>query len=497
MKFEVTTMYKNKRSSQIDGANTHTKGASRKLICIIAALLVSCVAFASCNDANNNSTTPTTDVTTAAATEAITEAPSVDETSAPEEATSLETTAETNSETESADITSEETTTEDITTAEVTTEDTTTEETTTEEITTEEITTEEITTEETTTEEVTTVDKDIYKNETKLFARSVMLTANELEGEFTSLIFKDGGLVLTDGATEGSFVSGEIDMGGSFKKMVTSWNATSTGGTVEVAVAIKLSNGSFTDWYSWGEWSAIRGLSGSKSKSDDNGKLDVDVLTLTNECEGIIKFKINIKQTADHSPILHNVTFACNKEASSLTAPTEEAVKLEVPYRRQQDVPEIGGNICSATSLSMVMLYHGEEIEGVEGIADVAWGVRDYGHGIFGNWAFNVAYAGELGYNAYVDFFDVDAIKYAVSTGHPIVCSIKVTKGQLAASGFRSYTTNGHLICIVGYEQRDGKTWLLVNDPAHPEVTALLESDFVNVYRGVSYIVQTRPEIAE
>ena len=436
---------------------------------------------------------------------ATTEASSDNETDVSEEATSLEITTEAESDTEGAIVTTDESTTDDITTAEVTTDEVTTEATTTEEITTEEITTEEITTEEATTEEatteevtteeVTTVDKDIYKNETKLFSRSVMLTANEFEGEFTSLIFKDGGLVLEDGATEGSFISGEIDMGGSFKKMVTSWNATSTGGTVEVAVAIKLSDGSFTDWYSWGEWSAIRGTSGSKSKNDDNGKLDVDVLTLTNECEGIIKFKINIKQTADHSPILHNVTFACNKESSSLTAPTEEAVKLEVPYRRQQDVPEIGGSICSATSLSMVMLYHGEEIEGVEGVADVAWGVRDYGHGIFGNWAFNVAYAGELGYNAYVDFFDVDAIKYAVSTGHPIVCSIKVTKGQLAASGFRSYTTNGHLICIVGYEQRDGKTWLLVNDPAHPEVTALLESDFVNVYRGVSYIVQTRPQV--
>ena len=491
-------MCKERNSSRTDGNK-----ASRKLICIIAALLVSCVAFASCNDAKNenNNSTPSTDITTVATTEASSD----NETDVSEEATSLEITTEAESDTEGAIVTTDESTTDDITTAEVTTDEVTTEATTTEEITTEEITTEEITTEEATTEEatteevtteeVTTVDKDIYKNETKLFSRSVMLTANEFEGEFTSLIFKDGGLVLEDGATEGSFISGEIDMGGSFKKMVTSWNATSTGGTVEVAVAIKLSDGSFTDWYSWGEWSAIRGTSGSKSKNDDNGKLDVDVLTLTNECEGIIKFKINIKQTADHSPILHNVTFACNKEASSLTAPTEEAVKLEVPYRRQQDVPEIGGSICSATSLSMVMLYHGEEIEGVEGVADVAWGVRDYGHGIFGNWAFNVAYAGELGYNAYVDFFDVDAIKYAVSTGHPIVCSIKVTKGQLAASGFRSYTTNGHLICIVGYEQRDGKTWLLVNDPAHPEVTALLESDFVNVYRGVSYIVQTRPQV--
>lgn len=343
--------------------------------------------------------------------------------------------------------------------------------------------------------EQTTVNKDMYKNPVKLFARSVMLSANEFVGEYNSVEFKNHGLMLTDGATSGSFISEDIDMGGSFKKMVASWNASSEGGTVEISVSVKLDDGSYTNWYSWGEWSAIAGASKSKSPSDENGKVDVDVLTLTNECQGIVRYKIEITKASDTSPILYNVTLACDKEISNLKAPDEPSVKLDVPYRRQQDVPEIGGSICSATSLSMVMLYHGEQIEGVEGIAKVAWGVRDYGEEIFGNWAFNVAYAGELGYNAYVDFYDIDSIKYAVSTNHPIVCSIKVKKGQLADSGFRGYTTNGHLICIVGYEERDGKGWLLVNDPAHPEVTAILESDFENIYRGVSYVVQIKPVV--
>ena len=64
----------------------------------------------------------------------------------------------------------------------------------------------------------------------------------------------------------------------------------------------------------------------------------------------------------------------------------------------------------------------------------------------------------------------------------------------MGASGFPNYTTNGHLICIVGYEEKNGQKWLLINDPAHPEVTALLESDFASVYRGVSYVVQLRAD---
>lgn len=337
-------------------------------------------------------------------------------------------------------------------------------------------------------------DPNHYKNSVSLFNKSIMFCANEFKGEFDSLHFENHGLVLDEGAAEGTFISEEIDLGGSFKNMLASWNASSEGGTVEVSVSVKLDDGSFTCWYSWGVWSAIPETSGSKSNKDAYGEMGIDILTLKKECSGIVKYRIDIKQLGDQSPVVYNVTLACDKQNGNLTAPADTYKKLDVPYRRQMDVPEIGGSICSATSLSMVMLYHGEQIDD---IADVAWGVRDYGEQIFGNWAFNVAYAGELGYQAYIDYYDIDAIKYAVSTGHPIVSSIRVKAGQLAASGHPNYTTNGHLLCVVGYEQKDGQGWLLINDPAHPEVKAILESDFENIYRGVSYIVQLRPDTYE
>ncbi len=344
---------------------------------------------------------------------------------------------------------------------------------------------------EVTTEEINVMpqDSDHYKNDVKLFNKSVMLCANEFKGEFNSVHFENHGLMLNQGATEGYFISQEIDLGGSFKNMLASWNASSAGGTVEVSVSVKLDDGNFTGWYSWGVWSAIPETSGSKSMEDENGEVGIDILTLKKQCQGIVKFKVDITQIGEHSPIVYNVTLACDKSEGNLKAPTDTYKKLDVPYRRQMDVPEIGGSICSATSLSMVMLYHGEKIDN---IADIAWGVRDWGEKIFGNWAFNVAYAGELGYQSYIDYYDIDAIKYAVSTGHPIVSSIRVKAGQLAASGHPNYTTNGHLLCVVGYEEKNGQQWLLINDPAHPEVTAILESDFESIYRGVSYIVQLR-----
>lgn len=488
MNFEVKTMYKAKISHCLGNQENYVKKAygsiARNFICIITAIVLSCVIFSGCNNTtpeDNQISQTITDImvdTTDEITNPLTQAETNEDTIPPEDESSdiQETTLP---EDESSDI--QETTLPEEESSSIF-ETTSSEE-------------ESSNTEETTVENGDAdvpENKDIYKNPIKLFNKSIMFSANEFQGEYTSVVFKNHGLMLTEGAREGSFVSDEINMGGSFKKMLASWNSCATGGTVEISVSVKLDDGSFTDWYSWGEWSAIPGVSKSKSTTDRNGKVDVDILTLTKECQGIIKYKIDIKQTGDHSPIVYNVTFACDKNESALKAPEGTYIKLDVPYRRQQDVPEIGGSICSATSLSMVMLYHGENITD---IADIAWGVRDYGEKIFGNWAFNVAYAGELGYNAYIDFFDIDAIKYGVSTGHPIVCSIKVTKGQLANSGYRGYTTNGHLLCVTGYEERDGQKWLLVNDPAHPEVTAILESDFVNIYRGVSYVVQTRPDI--
>ena len=405
----------------------------------LAALLLGCTLFAGCN-------TQTNEQTPESSTEATTDAPE-------------QTTPETESE-------QEQTTNE------------------------EETSTMQETTEQNTADQIPE-DGDYYKNDVKLFHKSIMFSANEFAGEYTAVEFKNGGLTLVADATAGTFISNEVDMGGSFKNMLVSWNASSAGGTVEVSVAVKLSNGSYTDWYSWGEWSAIPETAGSKSNKDAYGGVGIDILTLKETCQGIVKYRIDIKQTTGEAPTVYNVTLACDKQTGALTAPTETYVKLDVPYRRQMDVPEIGGSICSATSLSMVMLYHGEQIDD---IADIAWGVRDWGEQIFGNWAFNVAYAGELGYNAYIDYFDIDAIKYALSTGHPIVSSIRVKAGQLAASGHPNYTTNGHLICVVGYEEKNGQKWLLINDPAHPEVTAMLESDFANIYRGVSYIVQTRPD---
>ncbi|MBQ7699824.1 MAG: N-acetylmuramoyl-L-alanine amidase [Clostridia bacterium] len=334
--------------------------------------------------------------------------------------------------------------------------------------------------------------KDFYKSDEKLFNRAVMYSANELKGKFDNVIFKYDGLTLQDVTKDGVFISNDIKPGGEFRKLIMSWNADTSGGTVEVEVMAKLSDGTYTEPYSWGVWSAIPGVSASRSRKDEHGELDIDTLNLKEKCSAV-KLKITLKKTAEKAPVLYNVTVATDRAKQEISKNTvTKKIKLSVKKRYQLDVPEIGGVICSPTSLSMVRDYYKEK--GFETV-DTAKGVYDNGEGIYGNWSYNVAYAGELGYNAYVDIYDMKALKWALSKNVPVICSVKIKKGQLKDSGYPDYSTNGHLLCVIGYETVDGVEWLIVNDPAKKQVEVkYLASEFETIWPGTVYIVQEKPE---
>ncbi len=333
---------------------------------------------------------------------------------------------------------------------------------------------------------------DYFAPTVKLNHSSTTVYANAFRGEFDSVVYRDGGMRIVDGKTEGSFISEDIDLGGSFNKLVCSWNAQTNDGTVEIQLQAKKSDGSYTAPFSWGTWSSKAGISASVSTSNSDGKVSTDVLTLKQACSGTVRFIVKLKKTAEASPIVYNVTLAPQKTSGMLAAPSPmPEVKLTVPQRLQYHVPEIGGRICSPTSLTMVLMSLGTtEFEP----ADNAWAVYDNGDDIFGNWAFNAAHAGELGYNAFVDYYHMDALKYALSQGTPVICSVTIKKGQLTESGYPDRSSSGHLLVAIGYTVIDGKEWIIINDPAVEGCEIkLLASEFNSIWKKVVYIVQEKP----
>lgn len=131
-----------------------------------------------------------------------------------------------------------------------------------------------------------------------------------------------------------------------------------------------------------------------------------------------------------------------------------------------------GDSWCSPTSTCMVLRYWGvgpdeSEYSWVDGSYQDRFlhhAVRhcyDYAFSGAGNWAFNTAYAGRFGLDAFVTRLrDLTEAERFVAAGIPLVAAIRFSPGELTGA---DYTTNGHLLTIVGFT---GTGDVVVNDPA-------------------------------
>jgi hypothetical protein len=142
--------------------------------------------------------------------------------------------------------------------------------------------------------------------------------------------------------------------------------------------------------------------------------------------------------------------------------PSGWARDLAVPFRCQKDVAgPMSAEICSPTSVSMVMAYCGVD----RPMVDNAHAIYDPDNDLFGNWGRAVARAGELGLDAWVTRFRTwDAVKAQVAAGQPVVASIRFKPGDFPSAVLPE--TTGHLIVIRGFTPSGD---VIVNDPASRE----------------------------
>ena len=135
---------------------------------------------------------------------------------------------------------------------------------------------------------------------------------------------------------------------------------------------------------------------------------------------------------------------------------------LEVPFHTQKDAPKaLSGEICSPTSVTMVMGYWGVDRPVVEN----ALAIWDGENEMFGNWGRAVARAGELGMDGWLTRFrSWDEVKEQIAAGQPVVASIRFKKGTFPSAVMPS--TGGHLIVVRGFTPGGD---VIVNDPASRE----------------------------
>jgi hypothetical protein len=136
-------------------------------------------------------------------------------------------------------------------------------------------------------------------------------------------------------------------------------------------------------------------------------------------------------------------------------------VTLPVPERRQGDVedPALRPDVCSPTSVSMVLEYHGV----ARRTLDVCRAVYDNTARLYGNWPMNTAVAARLlnGWAVVVKMTGFDEVEKEIAARRPVILSHRWERGQLTNAPVSR--SNGHLIVAVGFTAQGD---VVVNDPA-------------------------------
>lgn len=239
----------------------------------------------------------------------------------------------------------------------------------------------------------------------------------------------------------------------------------------------------------------------SFSKEEGSIKVDVDVLKIKSDKlssirGGIIFFN---RSNKDASVKLLNIVLTdTTKKNTYRRFVPPKPIKLAVP-KISQMVQQVNYNqdICSPTSLSMVLNYYGVKIDTVS----VACSVYDEGASIYGNWVFNTAYASYLGFYAFVSRINSFELLYKIlRCGIPVIASISFEAGELKNAPLKK--TKGHLVVIKGID-KDGN--IVVNDPASPKEETVervyRQSEFFKAWidnkYGTSYIVADEKRIKD
>lgn len=228
-------------------------------------------------------------------------------------------------------------------------------------------------------------------------------------------------------------------------------------------------------------------------QKDDFGQVNTDELSLFVAAHAY-RFRLQISGHAQvflvaacgvKDPFVYDEKAAAALPRESVFYPVEPISQMEqkTVHRRR---------ICSPTSLCMAL----NRLEQKISLSDVMEGVYDHAADIYGNWLFNVAYAGEYpALAAYVRrFASLAELEEFVTDDSCVLASIAFGENELP--GAPQAHTTGHLVLIQGWKNDQ----ILVADPAAPSADSVCraynKADFARAWlkrkQGISYIVRKK-----
>lgn len=290
------------------------------------------------------------------------------------------------------------------------------------------------------------------------------------------------------------------------RECVASWNIISGyNGWSEIFLRARLSGGAWTVWYRMGVWAAesayIKRFSIS-GQEDDKGKVATDTLVLSEDADAF-QLKIRLCEARKGGlPTLRGAALTWSSprltDYNAFSSDPGEAAEVKgLPAHSQIVYRDGGGSWCSPTSLSMVIRYWRQSsVSSETAVREAVGGTYDPVYGGNGNWSFNTAWAGSLGYKAYVR--RVSSLKELlpyIKAGIPLILSVSWDRDKdRPMDNGPMNSTKGHLTVLRGF---DGRGNALMHEPASPSdeevprsyLCEQLQSRWLEASGGTCYIV--------
>ncbi len=272
------------------------------------------------------------------------------------------------------------------------------------------------------------------------------------------VITDDGASVqLSDSITNGFLILRQQSAPYPFDIGLPSWNGTAPGDSGAFRVQVRVPYQS--DWSPWldvGFWKENQ-WPGTKKTSFGGGRVDIDFLVLYSY-QTQWQFRVEMKRdsAAVSSPTLSLLSFFASDERttqnydfSAVIADTPESIFIPTTFLAQYRISsEFGGRICSPTTVSMILLSYGIEVDPLQFAIDT----YDPYYDIFGVWPRVVQNASEYGLKGTVTRYRTwSETREILANGGRIGMSI----GQPLYGG--------HIVMLAGFTESGDP---IVHDPA-------------------------------
>lgn len=254
---------------------------------------------------------------------------------------------------------------------------------------------------------------------------------------------------------------------------VLSWNTHAPSG--RLAFRLLRARRPASEWLDHAEWRP--GGTKSFSPDHDGTHVDVDVIRAGQPFDGVeVRARdVEFELLAFSSPV---------RTGPSLPY-ARDALILDVPPRSQYAEANGERGWCSPATLAMIHAFHGID----HSVAQTARAVFDRAYNGTGNWSFNVAYSGRLGFRAVVAHLrNLDHAQRLIERNLPLAISYSWGAGELPGAPLEH--SDGHLAVLCGFTQNGD---CAINDPAAPNVrVAYPRAAIERIWQrndGVAYVV--------